>query len=326
MTAHVDVLVDPHDDVATTRAIHRLATEQPSVLAVSVAPDERTVPAVVWAILRALGKRTDKLSDKTQPDWHQARSWLRAHLINELIVLRAQHLKPAFQQALTDLAEQTSSTITLVDSGPGSPHHQATITLDQLLERPRTTPEPEPRSSPWPRIPKSHPWRQRYDCAQTLNRDAFQRVDSLLFATYNTLDRWLGTYRRHGPEELWRAVSVMRIAHDPNQRHLRHCATTVLLHSRGITTLASTRRPFTPGTPTAAEIDDALAHTNGPHAGYALTEKLTGLPDALLGLILGDQVTDTSIIGCAVPERARPVLRILYTGNSPVLRKPPEPP
>ena len=172
MTAHVDVLVDPHDDVATTRAIHCLATEQSRVLAVSVAPDERTVPAVVWAILRALGKRTDKLPDKTQPDWHQAKSWLRAHLINELIVLRAQHLKPAFQQALTDLAEQTSSTMTLVYSGPGSTHRQATITLDQLLERPRTTPEPEPRSSPWPRIPRSHPWRLRYDCAQTLNRDA----------------------------------------------------------------------------------------------------------------------------------------------------------
>lgn len=296
------------------------------MLAVSIAPDERTPAAVVWAILRALGKRTDKLSNKTQPDWYQARSWLRAHLINELIVLRAQHLKPAFQHALTDLAEQTSSRITFVYSGPASTHSQATITLDQLLERPRTTPEPELRSPPWPRIPRSHPWRLRYDCAQTLNRDAFRRVDSLLFATYNTLDRWLGTHRRDAPEELWRAVSVMHIAHDPNQRHLRHCATTVLLHSRGITTLASTRRPFTPRTPTAAEIDDALAHTNVPHAGYALAEKMTGLPDALLGLILGDQVTDTSIIGCAVPERARPVLRILYTGNSPVLRKPPEPP
>jgi hypothetical protein len=326
MTARVDVLVDPHDDVGTTRAIHRLATEQPSVLAVSVAPDERTPPAVVWAILRALGKRTDKLTDKTQPDWYQARSWLRAHLINELIVLRAQHLKPAFQQALTDLAEQTSSRITFVYSGPDSTHHQATITLDQLLKRPRTTPQPEPRSPPWPTIPRSHPWRLRYDCAQTLNRDSFRRVDSLLSATYNTLDRWLTAHHRHTPEDLSRAVSVMRIAHDPNQRHLRHCATTVLLHSRGITAVAPTRRPFTPRTPTTAEIDHALAYTNVPHAGYALAEKLTGLPDALLGLILGDQVTDTSIIGCAVPDRARPVLRILYTGNFPVLRKPPEPP
>ena len=44
----------------------------------------------------------------------------------------------------------------------------------------------------------------------------------------------------------------------------------------------------------------------------------------LLGLIFGDQVTETSIIGRPVPERARPVLRILYTGSFPVLCKPPE--
>ena len=79
-----------------------------------------------------------------------------------------------------------------------------------------------------------------------------------------------------------------------------------------------------PRAPTAAEIGDALAYTNVPHAAYALAMKLTGLPDALLGLIFGDQVTETSIIGRPVPERARLVLRILYTGSFPVLCKPPE--
>ena len=58
LTPPVDVIVDRQDDVATTRAIHRLAAEQPTVLALSIAPDTRAGPGVIWAILRALGKRT----------------------------------------------------------------------------------------------------------------------------------------------------------------------------------------------------------------------------------------------------------------------------
>ena len=234
MTAPVDVVVDPHDDIATTRAIHRLAAGQPALLVASIPPDERTVPAVVWAILRSLGKRTDKLSDKTQPDWHHAKTWLRAHLINELIVLRAQHLKPGTEQALAQLASEVGSALSLVYSGRGVTDRRPTLMLDQLLNRPRTPRQPVIRTSSWPKVPGSDPWRLRHECAHALSPDEFRRVDALIYATYRTLEHWLLTHPGHTPDQLRRAVAIMRTADDPSQRHLRNCAITVLLHSLGV--------------------------------------------------------------------------------------------
>jgi hypothetical protein len=57
-----------------------------------------------------------------------------------------------------------------------------------------------------------------YDCQQTLNRDAFQRVDSLLFATYNTLDRWLAGATGVISGFLARADSSLRL-----RRRARSC-------------------------------------------------------------------------------------------------------
>ena len=91
MSPAVDVIVDRDDDVATVRAIHRLAAEQTTVLAVAVAPDWRTTPAVIWAILRALGKTITRLAAVT-PTLADAERWLIAHGIKELVVLGARHL------------------------------------------------------------------------------------------------------------------------------------------------------------------------------------------------------------------------------------------
>jgi hypothetical protein len=41
MTATINVILDAEDDIATTRAIHRLAATQPGVLAVTRAPHPR---------------------------------------------------------------------------------------------------------------------------------------------------------------------------------------------------------------------------------------------------------------------------------------------
>jgi hypothetical protein len=68
----VDVIVDRHDDIATVRAIRELAAREPGVLAVSIAPGSQAEPAVVWAILRALGKRIEQL-DRTKIKVHNAR-------------------------------------------------------------------------------------------------------------------------------------------------------------------------------------------------------------------------------------------------------------
>ena len=317
MTTRADVVVDPRDDVATTRAIHRLAAVQPAVLVASIPPDERTVSAVVWAILRTLGKHTAKLARST-PDWHHARTWLRAHLISELIVLRAQHLKTGSEQALAQLAKEAGSTLSLVYSGRDATDRRPTLTLNQLLNRPRTPRQPEIPTSSWPKIPRSHPWRLRHDCAHALSLDEFYRVDALIYDTYRTLEHWLLNKRPdHTPDQLRQAVSIMRIADDPNQRHLRNCAITVLLHSLGVAVPRSFAPPFTPHALTRSQIDEALAHTNCLNAGYVLAEHFTGLTPDLLALIGGDQITENSILGCRVPDRARPILRALSPGTSP---------
>jgi hypothetical protein len=317
-----DVVVDPHDDVATTRAIHRLAAAQPAVLVASIPPDERTVSAVVWAILRALGKRTAKLA-RSSPDWHHARTWLQAHLISELIVLRAQHLKPGSEQALAQLANDASSTLTLVYSGRDVTNRRPTLTLNQLLNRPRTPRQPEIRTSSWPEIPRSHPWRLRHDCAHALSLDDFYRVDALIYATHRTLEHWLLRRPGHTPDQLRRAVSIMRIADDPNQCHLRNCAITVLLHSLGVAVPRPAVPPFRPRALSQSQIDQALAHTNCASAGYILAEQFTGLPPDLLALVGGDQMTENSILGRRVPDRARPILRALSPGTYPGLSPPP---
>jgi len=58
-------------------------------------------PAVVWAILRALGKRIERL-ERTQVKvwWMDAERWLRAHRIAEVVVLCAQHLGDQAAQEL----------------------------------------------------------------------------------------------------------------------------------------------------------------------------------------------------------------------------------
>jgi len=58
-------------------------------------------------------------------------------------------------------------------------------------------------------------------------------------------------------------------------------------------------------------------------AAYKLAQQLTGLPPDLLRLVNGDQVTDSSILNLAVPERTRPAFRALSPANRPVLEPPP---
>ena len=49
---------------------------------------------------------------------------------------------------------------------------------------------------------------------------------------------------------------------------------------------------------------------------------MTGLVDEMLELIAGDQISDEAILGCLVPEGARPILRALDDHHEPVLRRP----
>lgn len=322
MSASVDVIIDPDNDIATVRAIHRLAAGEPTVLAVAIAPDARTPAGVVWAILRALGKRIDKLATAT-PTWPDATCWLIAHAIQELVVLGAQHLTPASTRSLLDLAHRADLQLTLVRNGTDHADialHDTT-TLPKLLARPRAPRRALTRPTAWPPVPRSAALRLRFDCLHALPREDFALVDKLLNATFSTADAWLSAHHNATTQRLAGAVAVMTAAPNAEQSHIRRCAVTAALLVHGIAT-PLLRSPAQPArTASAADIDEALAHTDAAAATYQLAASITGLEPELLALLASDQITHDAIAGHAVPQRATPILFALGDRNGPILRR-----
>jgi hypothetical protein len=66
---------------------------------------------------------------------------------------------------------------------------------------------------------------------------------------------------------------------------------------------------------TAKQIERIHGYIDPARAGYELARLATGLPDEMLALIGGDQITDDAILGCPVPEPARPILRAIDETN-----------
>jgi len=321
MTPAVDVIVDRDDDIATVRTIHRLVTSHPTILAVSIAPDSRAAAAVVWAILRALGKRTEKLGGHT-PRWSDAEVWLRAHEIGEVVVLHAEHLADTRERELCELGGRAGITVTFVYSGSDAAFRQPTITLDELIARRRPVCRADPAPAPWPRVPRSPPLRLRYDCVWSLPPEEFYRVDQLLFDACQALTRWLAVHPRAPRAQLAKAAAVVRSGQDANQRYIRHCATAIALLGASIHRLPP-QPPLRARSLDSVEIEEALTYTSPPHAGFRLAEQLTGLPPDLLQLVGGDQITYDSLLDLPVPSSSRPVLRALSSANRAVLEPPP---
>ncbi len=269
-----------------------------------------------WAILRALGKRLENLGGET-PTSDMALRWLSAHQVSELVVLRAQHLTPVRYDELIDMTKRAAVATTLIYTGLGAVGHKPSTTLAGLLARQRHPPAREASLPARPQIPASHALRLRHDCHRTLPEDDFKRVDALLCTTSDTLERWLLAHSGATEDQLHRIVDLMRIADDPNQRHIRECAITLALHSVGLAPRPrrSNARPRQARVLTESHIDRALAYTHADEAAYTLAERLTGLPPDLLHIIGGDQISDTTILGSPVPERAQPILRALGRHN-----------
>ena len=116
-------------------------------------------------------------------------------------------------------------------------------------------------------------------------------------------------------------MAVSSVADDRNQRHIRYCASRLALLSAGIT--PPSIEPSIQARPLSdTHVANALAYTSPPLAAYVLAEELTALSPDLLDLVGDDQITDTSILGLPVPERARPVLRALDRVSNRVLESP----
>lgn len=311
MTAAVEVIVDRDDDIATVKAIRALAAREPGVLAVSIVPGVRSESEVIWAILRALGKRIDQLGHH-KVWWIEAEQWLTAHRINEIAVLCAQNLgERVTDELIAHVCRRLGIAVTLIYGRPARAPAVAVIDLGAYLARKRDQLPAGRLPEPWPQVPRSHPLRFRYDCWRELPPEAFTRVQRRLSGCMTMLGGWCrSTDPAHRPE-IERAYRILIAADDPELAYIRRCGAELALLTHQIPILPVATLSLHPHRVTVRKIDAAHAYTYPARAGYELAKLLTGLPDEQLALIGRDQITDDAILGCSVPEAARPILRAI---------------
>jgi hypothetical protein len=323
MSPTVGVIVDPEDDLATTRAIHELAARDPAVLAISIAPDSRTSAAIVWAILRALGKRVEQLQrNPVEVWWSDAERWLAAHDIGEVAVLCAQHLDEPLVEMLKWRLNQLEITPILIYGGAVQNQRPATTTLNAWLAGEHRRAPSRASPQPWPRVPRSHPLRFRYDCAQQLAPAEFDRVDAILNSSFLTMRDWLSQRVSPKRRELISALRLISAAPNAEQAYIRRAGAETALIVDKIPIPRVRPLDIRARRLTAEEIDAAHAYANPATAAYHLAKLITGFSDDMLLLIGGDQITDDAILECAVPDRARPILRALDDYCDPILDVP----
>ena len=111
-------------------------------------------------------------------------------------------------------------------------------------------------------------------------------------------------------------------ADDGEQAYVRRCGAELALAVNQVPIPKRLPPARYPQSPDPRHVETILSHTSPWTACYELAKLVTGLSDELLALIGGDQVTDDAILGCAVPEAARPILRAVNDGREPVLQVP----
>ncbi len=322
MKATVDVIVDRDDDIATAKAIRALAAREPGVLAVSIVPGVRSETEVIWAILRALGKRVDQLTNN-KVWWIDAERWLTAHRITEIAVLCAQHLdKRTTDELQAHVCGRLGMALALIYGRPTRGAPAPVTDLGAYLARKRGPPPGGELPEPWPKVPRSHPLRFRYDCWRELKPEQLARVEQRLFGCMAMLGGWCRSTDPSRRPEIERAFRILVAADDPELAYIRRCGAELALLTHQIPTLPASPRSLRSHPVTAREIDAIHAYTCAAQAGYQLAKIITGLPDELLALIGRDQIADDAILGCPVPDTARPILRAIEERHEPVLEIP----
>jgi hypothetical protein len=289
-----------------------------------MAPRSEAEPAVVWAILRALGKRIEQLDrTKVKVWWMDAERWVVAHRVSEIVVLCAQHLGDRVTEELKEhVCGRLRIALMLVYGGPARTAPPATTTLDGYLAQQHRPPSAHVRCRPWPQVPRSHPLRLRYDCRQQLTPEEFARVERLLVGSLRTMGgRWwpVGYVAR---PEIRSGLCVVGAAEDPEQAYVRRCAAELALICDQSPIPLVPPLALRPRLLTTEDIDAIRAYVDPAAAGYQLAKRITGLRDGLVALIGGDQITDSAILGCIVPEPVRPILRAVDDRSEPVLQVP----
>jgi hypothetical protein len=288
VSAAVEVILDHEDDIATVKAVRALAAREPGVLAVSIVPGVRSETEVIWAILRALGKRIDQLTNN-KVWWIDAERWLTAHRINEIAILCAQHLDERMTDELKENAgRRLGIALALIYGRPPRATAAVPTDLDDYLARKRDPLPRGDRAERWPKVPRSHPLRFRYDCMTMLGGWCWSAEPSRL-------------------PEIAGAFRVLVESDDSELAYVRRCGAELALMTNQLPRLSATPLSLRPHPATAREIDAAHAYTYPARAGYQLAKLITGLPDELLALIGYDQITDDAVLGCPVPDAARPM-------------------
>ncbi|MGI8846348.1 MAG: hypothetical protein ACR2HC_09305, partial [Thermoleophilaceae bacterium] len=314
MSPAATVLYDLEDDIAVVREIRARAAREPHSLVVAIAPDAHTARGVIWAILRALGKRIEHL-DRTSLTWGDAERWMAAHEICELTVLRAHHMTPATETALATTTHGAGATLVLI--------------RNTRTSRPRTTalkplPHDAPPSPPveWPNVPRVSALQLRWACLRTLGPDEFRQVDELIQSAVADATWWLSCSARTTPAAVAQMASVLTTASGPEHGYIRRCALEIALLDAGLP--AGLPRRFRRGAAsptTEADVVDAHGHTDPVAACLRLAAAVTGLPQTELALIGGDQITATSILNIQIPKSARSILRALKPQSGAVFRR-----
>jgi hypothetical protein len=315
----VEVQVDRDDDIAVVRALQRLALRAPGLCVAAVPPDSRLSVALRWAILRALGKRSQRLHGI--PQWHDVTRWLAAHCITELVLLRAQHLSELVRNELTEeVAGRLGVRVVLVYSGT---NHASAVTypsvdLVTLTTRAWPSLQPQRREPDWPAVPRVHPLRVRHDARAKLSEREFQDVQRLLAAACSAMSTWLLHHAGASSSQIAAAYEVVSAGLDEDHAFIRRSGADIALLTAGARIEPGARLTAQPHQLSASDLAKLLEFTDPRTAALHLARQLTGLADDLVTLVAGDQISDHQILNRRAPDEALPILRALDRGFGPV--------
>ncbi|MEU5431319.1 hypothetical protein ACH4UT_31690 [Streptomyces sp. NPDC020799] len=130
------IIIDPDDDPDVTAAALNAHSPTGGRITVHPTPGASHPPGLAQDVLTALGKRLpghdphvprhhSSWADMVQPAWTAAASWINAHRVGHLIVLRAHTLTPTRWEHLGTLRARTGIRLTLVWHAKPDAHLQA---------------------------------------------------------------------------------------------------------------------------------------------------------------------------------------------------------
>ena len=136
-------------------------------------------------------------------------------------------------------------------------------------------------------------------------------MEQLLAGSFRAIDGRVWSLAYPTQPEIIRAMRVVSTADDPEQAYIRRCGAEIALIRRQLPIPHTSPLKLRPRPVTSEHMHAIHAYTSADAAGYELAKQLTDLPGDMLALIGGDQISDEGILGCPVPNQARPILRAL---------------